>query len=123
MRNQTIYYAHSKLTYGSARELAELKWLESRYNVLNPNTFIGERGAMAPYLAAVAMCELLAVSPFDGYYVGKGCFHEVCAALSLEIPVHMLELDTTGKFFTSRVTGIRIYDPNDWKRNYAILQV
>lgn len=121
MPKQTCYYAHSKLDYGTKREAEEIAYLSKYYNVLDPNSFIGERGAMFPYLAAVAMCNTVVVSPHDGYYVGKGCFHEVCAALALSIQCRLMDGIPCDVSDMKLVTGIQIYDNNDWKKRYALL--
>ena len=124
-----VYYAHSKLIYDTEQEDNELACLKRSYKVFNPNTDIGEKGGIIPYLHAIGMCERVVVScPMvpgcEPFHVGKGCYHEVCYAFALNFPINFIELQSEGTKYCLKNTPIRgivLIDRNDWKKNYAKL--
>ena len=118
-----IYYAHSKLDYNTPREKAEIKHLSKYFRVFNPNTELGELGAMTPYLHAVWMCHHIVVSPHVELYVGRGVFCEICAALAYGQTVQVLCYNKAGEIIPGRFKGLSIHDPKDWKVHYGKLEV
>ena len=82
-----VYYAHSMSFYNSAIELKDLKFLNPKYNVVNPKDlkFSGNR-SMLPYLLTVKDCDIV-------YYRGNtiGVVIEVLTSLSLHKPVYSLK--------------------------------
>ena len=113
----TCYYAHSKLDYDTSREKKEIAFLEEKgFKVFNPNTDLGERGAMQPYLYAVQMNKELVVSPHMKDFIGKGCFHEVCQALASGMATWCLQDNNLREVY-----GIELFDDRDWKIRYAKL--
>jgi len=127
-RQERIYYAHSKLIYGTAREKAELAFLRKKfsedvYQVLDPNKDMGELGSMTPYLVAVSKCTEVICSEYKGF-IGKGVYHEVHCALEKGIPVWCIKkFPILGGLVMKKVSGVRVYDENDWKVRYARLVI
>jgi len=115
------YYAHSKLIYGTRREISERAFISRRYQVLCPNRDIGERGSMEPYLQAVASCQTVIVSEVDGY-VGRGVFEEIKHALKIGHPVLALRASARG-FTLLSVRSVAVVDSQDWRYRFGKLQV
>lgn len=118
-----IYYAHSKLIYGTSREKEELDFLERKYpeaTIINPND-LGELKDIKKYLKIVGKCKLVVVSELDDY-VGKGVFAEISRALSNDIRVKVLR-NKDNVFFLTNVSGLEIINEHDWKSKYARLIV
>ena len=123
MKAKTIYYAHSKLIYGTTREAEELDYMERKYpeaNILNPGD-LGELKGIKKYLKIVGKCNMVVTSEFDGY-VGKGVFAEIAQAFSNNIPVKVIR-ENGVDFSLSKVNGIKIINEHDWKSKYAQLIV
>jgi len=114
-----IYYAHSKIIYGSKREVKERKFLEKKFIVLCPNRDIGEKGFMEPYLQAIKGCSKVICSEYSGY-IGRGVFEEVKSALEDNKPVLCLRLKKS-KFNLIEVINVEIVDECDWKFQYGKL--
>jgi len=119
-----IYYAHSKIQYGSGVEASDLARLHAYYPtglVIDPNKDIGERGAIQPYLDVVRQCDRVYVRCIDEeepYFIGKGVFSEVAYALAYGKQVFLL-IGNDGDAVP--VCGLKITDTKDWKRKYGIL--
>jgi hypothetical protein len=115
-----IYYAHSKKIYDTPREKEEMTFIAQEFPdtaIINPNTDIGERGSIKPYLKAVADCDIVVCSEFAGH-VGKGVYDEVFHGLGLDKEVHVLR-KAGDKYFLKKVTGLDLADAYDWKVKYG----
>lgn len=120
MEKQLYYYAHSKRIYNTKREKAEEKFLKKKFEVVNPNTDIGELNSMLPYLKMVDDCVGVVCSEVDGF-IGKGVYEEVKRAVETGKPTMLLKKS----FLSYKLIPIKsipkIYDENDWKIRYAKL--
>lgn len=115
--NKIVYFAHSKLSYGTRRENKELLFLQSKFaRIIDPNKDMGELGDIKPYLTVLSLCDLVVVSAFIDNFVGKDAFSEVELALKLKIPVYQL-IDK--KLVV--VIDIKLFDLDDWKVKYGQL--
>ncbi len=116
-----IYYAHSKLIYGTNREAEELGYIKRKYpeaTIINP-AGLKDLTEMKEFLKIVRKCALVVVSELDGY-VGKGVFAEISMAFSSDIRVKTLR-QKDNDFSLSEVSGIQIINQHDWKFRYAKL--
>lgn len=126
MRNSKyfkIYFGHSKLIYGTAREAEELEFIESQYpdaEIINPALLI-DITEMKKFLKIVSKCTLVVASEFEGY-VGKGVFAEISIAFARAIRVQVLRKSEQG-YSQYPVTGIQVINEHDWKSKYAKLIV
>jgi len=121
MKSPKIYYAHSKIIYGTAREQEEILFLKQKYPaavIINPANNIS-RKTMPQFLKLVGDCNLLVVSEFDGF-VGKGAFSEITRALSDDKTVYAMRRQGK-KYNLIIVSGVMIIKSHDWKKEYAKL--
>jgi len=113
-----VYFSHSKLIYDTKEETKNLSYLKEVFKcVVCPNNDMGEKGSISPYLKMIEECGLVVALPYKKF-IGKGVFAEVEHALSLNIPVLMLE-EKTFKV----VTGVSTHDDTDWKFKYGKLEL
>jgi hypothetical protein len=116
-----VYYAHSKLIYGTKREKRELAFLKKKFTfVIDPNKDMGELGSIDPYLKKVDECDMVVCSPHDGY-LGRGQYSEVLHALKLNKPVYSIQKSLLFGFQLKKVTSVSTFDTNDWSRKYSYL--
>jgi len=118
-----IYYAHSKLIYGTTREIEELDFLEKIYpvaTIINPNE-LGELKDIRKYLKIVGKCSLVVVSEFNGC-IGKGVLAEIARAFSDDTPVKVIRT-VADTMSLSDVSGFEILNVHDWKIRYALLNL
>ncbi|MFA5395452.1 MAG: hypothetical protein WC346_05460 [Methanogenium sp.] len=115
---KTVYFAHSKLSYGTRREAEEFLFLKKHFErIINPNTDLGELGDIKPYLVVASLCDAVVVSAFIDDFVGKGCFDEVETVLRSNKPVFQL-IDRKKMV---KVTNVELFDLDDWKVKYGKL--
>jgi hypothetical protein len=123
-RTGSIYFGHSKNTYGTSQELQELEFLKKIFpktNIICPNTTVGELSDFKDYLHIVDCCTLFIASEVEGS-VGKGLFCEIGRAFSINIPVFVLR-KSADDFYLLPVIGIETKEPNYWKEKYVKLIV
>lgn len=116
-QNPTVYYAHSKLIYDSERENKELSFLKKKFNLIDPNGDIGERGSIEPYLKVISTCNMVICSEYKEH-IGRGVFEEVLFALNKGIKVFCLK-KKIGMFYLSKVINVIENDVYDWKIKYG----
>lgn len=69
-----VYFAHSKLIYGTKEESEALSFLKSVFkNVCCPHNDMGELGSITPYLKKVEECKLIVALPYNNF-IGKGVY-------------------------------------------------
>jgi hypothetical protein len=112
-----IYYAHSKLIYGTTREEKERAYLEKLFKVICPNRDMGERGSIDPYLDMVSQCSAVICSEYEKH-IGRGVFSEVEHALKLGKRVLCIRGEP-GEYILHPIQGIKIIDENDWRYFYG----
>lgn len=111
----TVYYAHSKLLYGTPEEKKQRKFIEDRFEkVICPHRDIGELGSIEPYLEIIEkQCTHVVCSEFLEK-VGKGVWEEVKKARKLKLPIYCIrKIDDKYKMFKVK-TG-RVIDKENWK--------
>lgn len=112
-----VYFAHSKLIYGTKEEEKALKHLRKVFgSVVCPHNDMGELGSIYPYLERVSKCCLVVALPYKNF-IGKGVFSEIEHALALNKPVLVLK----GKELKT-VYGVVVNDSKDWKFKYGKLE-
>jgi hypothetical protein len=108
-----IYYAHSKMIYGTMQEKEEIALLRKKYKVVDPNNDMGELGNIQPYLRRIEKCDGVVCSEYNGY-IGKGVYTEVEHALRLGKFVFCIR---KGKLLV--VKELLPVDGQDWARRYG----
>jgi len=117
-----VYYAHSKLIYGSKQERDELTYIRKVfYPVICPNNDMGERSSIEPYLTQVQKSSYVVCSEVNEY-IGKGVYQEISEALRRGIPVLALR-KRSGIFKFHRVLYAIVVDDQDWKYRYAKIYI
>ena len=119
-----IYYAHSKLIYGTSNETEELEFIKEKFpkaNIICPHTTVNELTDFQDYLHVVDCCTLLIASEVEGY-IGKGIFCEISRAFGNGTQVSVLRKQNN-QYSLSQVIGIEIINQNAWKNNYGKLIV
>jgi hypothetical protein len=118
-----IYYAHSKLIYGTSREAEELGYIKRKYpraTIINP-AGLKDLTKIKEFLKIVGKCNLVVVSEYSGF-IGKGALVEIARAFSNDIPVKVIR--TVADTMTlSAVSGFEIINAHDWKIRYALLNL
>jgi hypothetical protein len=120
MKKLIVYYAHSKIDYGSNREYRDLLYLKKRFpkaEVICPNNDLGELGSLKPYLDFVDTCSMLIVREYKNH-VGKGAFSELARAMSDGIRVLALR-NKGNKYTLESVAGIQVLKQHDWQLKYG----
>jgi len=113
-----VYFAHSKLIYGTKEEEKALLFLRKIFhNVCCPHNDMGELGGITPYLKRVEKCGLVVALPYNKF-IGKGVYEEIKHALSLKKPVLLLDNE---KLLT--IKGVEVVDEYDWKFKYARIKL
>ena len=126
-KQDRVYYAHSKQIYNTNREKKELAFLRKHFDVLCPNTDIGEHNNIEPYLEAVKTCNRVVCSEYKKH-IGKGIFEEIRCAFEESKRIFVLRkrkkryhlLEILGK---AHKYGVVYDDEADWKINYAKLSI
>jgi hypothetical protein len=122
--SHSIYYAHSKLIYGTQQEVEEYEFLKGEFpdrKIICPHITVGELKDPQDYLHIVDCCILLIASELNGF-IGLGVFVEVARAFSNNAHVFVLRKHKNS-FKLLQVIGIEIYNQIDWKTKYAKLIV
>jgi len=118
---EPIYYAHSKLIYNTAREKAELKYLERFGEVICPNNHIGEKDSIDEYLDIIkSKCKTFVCSEYKKH-IGKGVYEEAMTA-SFLFPHYVLRKQFT-RFKLIPIRDIDIVDETDWKIKFAKITI
>lgn len=120
---RTVYFAHSKLIYNTPLEKGIIKMLEDAgYEVLDPNSQLGELGDIAPYLAAIDTCDETIVFPHHDY-IGKGVYEEVAHTIRTHKFCFRFVPNSRSPhgFNLKEITGVRVYEITDWKWKYGKL--
>ena len=114
-----IYYAHSKITYGTKKEADELLHIKSIFqNVICPNADIGEASAgLAAYLSIIRWSDILIASEYEGF-IGLGVFKEIEYALSLNKRCLCLR-NIAGRFSLMPIHGVELLNASDIKKTYG----
>ncbi|MEG2289656.1 MAG: hypothetical protein RSC24_06780 [Clostridium sp.] len=93
-----IYYAHHMWKYNTQEELDEIESIEREFDkctIINPNGDIVESGddeyAMEQCFNLVKGSNTLVFTTLPDKTFGKGVYDEVALALSLKIPVYILD--------------------------------
>jgi hypothetical protein len=122
--NINIYYAHSKIIYGTQQELEEFEFLKKSFpkaNIICPHNTVGELRDSKDYLYIVDCCNKVIVSERNSF-IGLGVFVEVARALSNNTSVFVLRRQAN-EFYLLKVSGIEIINESNWKYNYGKLIV
>jgi hypothetical protein len=122
--NNNIYYAHSKIIYGTQQELEEYGFLKKKFpkaTIICPHNTVGELRDSKDYLYVVDCCSKVIVSELNGF-IGLGVFAEVARALSNNTSVFVLR-EKSEEFCLWKVSGIEIINEGSWKNNYGTLIV
>jgi|ERR1035437_213229 hypothetical protein len=115
-----IYYAHSKILYGTQQEIDEFGFLQNKFSkatIICPHTTVGELNDSNDYLHVVDCCNKIIASELNGF-IGLGVFVEIARALSNNITAFVLRRSANG-FVLLEVSGIEIVNKNDWKVKYG----
>ncbi len=118
MEKQVYYYAHSKLIYNTRREKSEERFLKKKYTVVNPNTDIGDRANMSPYLKKIEECAGVVFSEFKRF-IGRGVYEEIKHAMRLNKPVLCLKKSMLRYQLIPINSLPKIFDEYDWIERYA----
>ena len=114
---KTLYYAHSKRTYGSRREKRELKLIKKRfpdYHIFNPaiiNWRISESQIMVKCKNIVRKADVVVCSEYRDH-IGRGVFEEL--SVKTKAKKYLLR----GKKFIENFS-VRMVDRNDWCVRYG----
>ena len=122
--NDKIYFAYSKMIYGTQQEVEEFEFLKKKFTeatIICPHKTVGDINDSKDYLFVVDCCNIVIASEFNGY-VGFGVFAEIARALSNCTSVSVLR-KRADEFYLLKVTGIEIINQNDWKNKYGKLIV
>lgn len=123
--NRVIYYSHSMCKYNTTWEREELKVIKKMFptaSIINPNGYLDKY--LTPKERMEQSLEIIKTkingmifSEFDGH-IGKGVFEELKTALEMRIPTALLRNGMLIKNFK-----VKINDKDDWRINYAIIEV
>lgn len=119
-----IYFAHSKLSYGSSKEKEELQFLRKTFiksTIIDPNSDVGELRNFNEYLKIVDSCSQVVVSEYKEC-VGRGVFSEIARGFANGTPISVLRKQAN-KYILFQVIGIEIVNQIDWKRMFGNLIV
>lgn len=122
--NDKIYFAHSKMIYGTQQEVEEFEFIKEKFpkaSIICPHKTVGELNDSKDYLYIVDCCNSVIVSEFNGF-VGFGVFVEIARALSNYTSVSVLR-KRADEFYLLKVTGLEIINQNDLKNKYGKLIV
>ncbi len=120
MKVPKIFYAPSKIIYGTARmddEILYLKFAFPAAEIINPEK---QKDKNAQYfLKQVSDCNQVVLSEYEGF-IGKGNFSVLTKALSSDKKVFVLRR-RKNNYNLIPISGVLIVKPNDWKKEYAKL--
>jgi hypothetical protein len=115
---KTLYYAHSKRTYGSRQEKRELKLIKKKFpdhEIVNPGeiTYLSlhESEIMEECKGFVRAVDVIVCSEYKKY-IGRGVFEE------LETKTKAKKYLLRGKKFIENFS-VRIVDRDDWCVRYG----
>jgi len=113
-----LYYAHSRLSYGTRKEKQELRLIKKRfpeYHIVNPNgiTFMSlyEDGIMDECKSIVRQVQIIVASEYNKH-IGRGVFEELSEKTKAK--KYLLR----NKEFIENFS-VRTVDGNDWKIKYG----
>lgn len=116
-----IYFAHSKLDYGSEAEYKALKLIKKQWpksDVMCPFNDIGEcSNGMRAYLKLVSWADIVVVLEHKRS-IGRGVYEEARKALQNRTPVLVIR---KAKF--EPVCDVRILNPDNWTDGYGMIAV
>jgi hypothetical protein len=118
--NIKLYYAHSKLIYGTQQEIDELEFLKEKFpyaQIICPHYTIGEINDSKDYLFVVDISNDLIVSEFNGD-IGFKVFTEISRAFSNNTNVFVLR-KVDDKFYLLKVSGLKIINREDYKIHFG----
>lgn len=117
---QLGYYAHSMQKYNSIEEKLEYEFIKQNFygTTICPNTQIGEKGFIEPYLDIVRKADVLFASEFNEC-IGKGVYDECKLALEMKIPIYVIKIKNN-KYYFEKIKSIEIINESDYRR-YAKL--
>lgn len=114
-----IYYAHSKLIYGTDTEASAIAYLKQQgFEVLCPHNDLGELGSIQPYLQAIDTCEAVIIHPYKGF-IGRGVFEELKHTLCNNKSASVLCYNIVTGYSLHPVKGYKLHDQMDWKFKYG----
>jgi len=113
-----LYYAHSKLSYGTRKEKRELRLIRKEfpeYKIINPGTinFVSmyENGIMDECKSIVRQVHIVVASEYDKH-IGRGVFEELSEKTKAK------KFLLRNKQFIENFS-VRIVDKEDWRVRYG----